>query len=261
MFMLSTRGCPLKIWFARFLVDGSISPRFALRTGKCCIRILRISHSQCFWFPHYRFHVAQEFDIDKQTSICWTCLFLFSLVGKASRTEKSMAKSTWGKPWSHEAKDKPKTYPNHPNWILWGGAHVQYIRPCIPWKLPCIHYFPILSLYSLYWILIFHFGNFPVFIIFHQHTEWWSPWIPWPSSRSHQLINSRLVHRYPNGGWCFPVNQWEFQDPRIEVVYHIVGHILWGYSQKSRPKKFPRQYMVGTSNLSIPENPSVSCFL
>ena len=24
--------------------------------------------------------------------------------------------------------------------------------------------------------------------------------------------------------------QWEFQDPKMEVLYHIVGHILWGYS-------------------------------
>ena len=23
---------------------------------------------------------------------------------------------------------------------------------------------------------------------------------------------------------------WEFQDPKMEVLYHIVGHILWGHS-------------------------------
>ena len=32
-------------------------------------------------------------------------------------------------------------------------------------------------------------------------------------------------------------SQWEFQDPKLEVLYHISGHILWGYSRKHRPKK------------------------
>ena len=31
--------------------------------------------------------------------------------------------------------------------------------------------------------------------------------------------------------------QWEFQDPKMEVLYHIVGHMLWGYSLKFRPEK------------------------
>ena len=25
-------------------------------------------------------------------------------------------------------------------------------------------------------------------------------------------------------------HQWEIQDPKMEVLYHISGHILWGYS-------------------------------
>ena len=39
--------------------------------------------------------------------------------------------------------------------------------------------------------------------------------------------------------YLFPttMNQWEFQDPKLEVLYHISGHILWGYSRKHRPKK------------------------
>jgi hypothetical protein len=24
-----------------------------------------------------------------------------------------------------------------------------------------------------------------------------------------------------------PIYQWEFQDPKMEVLYHISGHILW----------------------------------
>ena len=31
------------------------------------------------------------------------------------------------------------------------------------------------------------------------------------------------------------VYKWEFQDPKIEVLYHFLGHTLWGYSQKHRP--------------------------
>ena len=31
--------------------------------------------------------------------------------------------------------------------------------------------------------------------------------------------------------------QWEFQDPKMEVLYHISGHIFWGYSLKLRPEK------------------------
>ena len=30
--------------------------------------------------------------------------------------------------------------------------------------------------------------------------------------------------------WWQDLVQWEFQDPKIEVLYHISGHILWGYS-------------------------------
>ena len=25
-------------------------------------------------------------------------------------------------------------------------------------------------------------------------------------------------------------SQWEFQDPKMELLYHFSGHILWGYS-------------------------------
>ena len=31
--------------------------------------------------------------------------------------------------------------------------------------------------------------------------------------------------------------QWEFQDPKLEVLYHISGHFLEGYSLKFRPNK------------------------
>ena len=38
-------------------------------------------------------------------------------------------------------------------------------------------------------------------------------------------------------GIDFLSSQWEFQDPKMEVLYHIFGHILWGYSLKFRPEK------------------------
>ena len=28
---------------------------------------------------------------------------------------------------------------------------------------------------------------------------------------------------------CANKHQWEFQDPKMEVLYHMFGHILWGY--------------------------------
>ena len=31
--------------------------------------------------------------------------------------------------------------------------------------------------------------------------------------------------------------QWEFQDPKMEVLYHISGYILLGYSLTYRPAK------------------------
>ena len=26
------------------------------------------------------------------------------------------------------------------------------------------------------------------------------------------------------------IYQWEFQDPKMKVLYHMFGHIFWGYS-------------------------------
>ena len=38
--------------------------------------------------------------------------------------------------------------------------------------------------------------------------------------------------------------QWEFQDPKMQVLYHIFGHILWGYSLKFRPENRPYIWLV-----------------
>jgi hypothetical protein len=32
------------------------------------------------------------------------------------------------------------------------------------------------------------------------------------------------------GGFLVSSDEWEFQDPKMEVLYHISGHIYWGYS-------------------------------
>ena len=38
----------------------------------------------------------------------------------------------------------------------------------------------------------------------------------------------RFSHGFPQSSIL--KNQWEFQDPKMEVLYHISGHMLWGYS-------------------------------
>ena len=39
----------------------------------------------------------------------------------------------------------------------------------------------------------------------------------------------------------------------MEVLYHISGHILLGYSRKHRPETIGLIYGIGTSNQSVPE--------
>jgi hypothetical protein len=39
-----------------------------------------------------------------------------------------------------------------------------------------------------------------------------------------------LSYIYIGISWYIMGYQWEFQDPKMEVLYHIVGHILWGHS-------------------------------
>ena len=47
------------------------------------------------------------------------------------------------------------------------------------------------------------------------------------------------------------VIQWEFQDPKMEVLYHIFGHIFWGYSL-TWAWKIGLIYGIGTSHKSVP---------
>ena len=47
------------------------------------------------------------------------------------------------------------------------------------------------------------------------------------------------AHMAPSAQRC----QWEFQDPKMKVLYQISGHILWGYSLKFRPEKIGQKYM------------------
>ena len=42
------------------------------------------------------------------------------------------------------------------------------------------------------------------------------------SSLSHHTMILPIPHKR--------LHQWEFQDPKIELLYHISGHIFWGYS-------------------------------
>ena len=47
------------------------------------------------------------------------------------------------------------------------------------------------------------------------------------------------------------IDQWEFQDPKMEVLYHIRPYFV-GYSPKNSPY-IGQKSMVGTSNKSVPE--------
>ena len=42
--------------------------------------------------------------------------------------------------------------------------------------------------------------------------------------------NSRALGGGCNGFDMSQPHQWEFRDPKMEVLYHIFGHILGGYS-------------------------------
>ena len=39
----------------------------------------------------------------------------------------------------------------------------------------------------------------------------------------------------------FSVHQWEFQDPKMELLYHISGHILVVYPLNHSPKHRPEK--------------------
>ena len=72
-------------------------------------------------------------------------------------------------------------------------------------------------------------------------TSGWA--VPWVVCNCHLLRGFSKWHR--NSGlaeqrlpWLLvkhqkfrgSFGQWEFQDPKMELVYHMFGHILWGYS-------------------------------
>ena len=56
----------------------------------------------------------------------------------------------------------------------------------------------------------------------HLNFHWYFPIC------SHDYSHFRNTYSHP------PI-QWEFQDPQIEVLYHLSSHILCGYSLKFRP--------------------------
>ena len=75
----------------------------------------------------------------------------------------------------------------------------------------------VFSIHMCIYILICHNPHYTTMIfhrIFHN-----TPVIP---PLSHHLVSSIPMF--------YPIFQWEFQDPKMEVLYHMSGHILWGYS-------------------------------
>ena len=55
----------------------------------------------------------------------------------------------------------------------------------------------------------------------------------WPKRNGARSL--RIKRRPLPGQDWESMGQWEFQDPKMEVMYHILGHIFWGYSLKFRP--------------------------
>ena len=55
----------------------------------------------------------------------------------------------------------------------------------------------------------------------------------WPKRNGARSL--RIKRRPLPGQDWESMGQWEFQDPKMEVLYHILGHIFWGYSLKFRP--------------------------
>ena len=58
---------------------------------------------------------------------------------------------------------------------------------------------------------------------FHDWIYWWH------KDQSDRIWTTICYMMYVYlylGGAC----QWEFQDPKMEVLYHFSGHMLWGYS-------------------------------
>ena len=70
----------------------------------------------------------------------------------------------------------------------------------------------------------------------------------WLSGNPRTPEQSMEIYSWKKKHWT----KWEFQDPKMEVLYHFSGHILWGYSLKFRPNKIGQTYME-----SVPPN---GCF-
>ena len=76
-------------------------------------------------------------------------------------------------------------------------------------------------------------------VIFHGYVShnqmlWYILWDEAPQQSENRWSNPNMlmVDQFPDGnGPLFRETrfqtQWEFQDPKMKVLYHIVGHILW----------------------------------
>jgi hypothetical protein len=67
---------------------------------------------------------------------------------------------------------------------------------------------------------------------------WLNPLVK-PSRSHHHFINFY--------GWCVEFSQWKFQDPKMEVLYHIRPYLVGIFPYIAL--KQLALYMVGTSNL------------
>ena len=58
-------------------------------------------------------------------------------------------------------------------------------------------------------------------------TDWWFGTCFFPYIGNVIIPTDELIFFRGVG---IPPTRWEFQDPKMEVLYHVFGHILWGYS-------------------------------
>ena len=84
----------------------------------------------------------------------------------------------------------------------------------------------------------------------NQHQISWNPHCNLVNShQTHHNISAKTGLMPINSPWTSKI-QWEFQDPKMELLYHIRPYFVGIFPYiglKNRP------YMVGTSNKSVPE--------
>ena len=89
-------------------------------------------------------------------------------------------------------------------------------------------------------------------ILSQMGTDECPQWLENRSLLDHDTYSTAWWYTYPfekyesQLGWLFPIYQWEFQDPKMEVLYHIRPYVVGIFPYIGLTKAL---YMVDTSNL------------